>query len=44
MIEDACKSAKENVELNNITNYKVICSKVIYSINLLNLKAVLLQN
>lgn len=28
MIKDACVAAEENAKLNNISNYKVICSKV----------------
>lgn len=28
MVEDACEAAKVNLKLNDIKNYKVICSKV----------------
>ena len=28
MVETACKDAEENIKLNNIDNYEVICAKV----------------
>lgn len=28
MVETACKDSEENAKLNNIKNYKTICSKV----------------